>query len=481
MAEHADDLKAHYENKLKSANEEFSIALNKKEDESNQLKKKISNLNNEIETLKSELDKLKSELSNSSNAASASANALLEEQNKLEQQIQDINASKLSLSNKNEELSGKLKALSGNLVALAEDKNDLEEKLERSTKLVNKYKNAESQLTALQQENNALKLEQTKTNSVLAKLNQERDANERKHGQRTALVGMLEEQVADLNDSLSETKAKLESTSYDISQKEEEIEDLKRELEKATTSLKSAESKAAEVAAAAQQNTEKDSIQKSKTIKSLQAQVENLSSQMKKKSAAAQKILKEREAECIELRKTNQYLQNEVDKGSLSDRRIFELAAQQSNRETAAVAEIEFRDKLIAQLTKKLEQFDGDLATAEIEVVEKGDQVESLARVHRREGVDMDYLKNTVVQYLAKPPGSSERTQLLPVLATLLQFDENDYKSIEQGKQKVSWWGEIIPTYIGGSEVPAPAPIPSQAAEVTISSTPQASTTSLQF
>jgi chromosome segregation ATPase len=357
--------------------------------------------------------------------------------------------------------------------------------------LVNKYKNAESQLNVLQQENNALKLEQTKTNSVLAKLNQERDDNERKHGQRTALVGMLEEQVADLNDSLSETKAKLEATSYDISQKDEEIESLKKDLEKTESALKNAESKAAESAAAAQQNTQKDSIQKSKTIKSLQAQVENLSSQMKKKSAAAQKILKEREAECIELRKTNKYLQNEVDKGSLSDRRIFELAEQQSNRETAAVAEIEIRERQIAHLTQQLEKHDANLATAEIDKEKAEDQVESLARVHRREGVNMDYLKSIVVQYLAKPPGSSERTALLPVLATLLQFDDNDYKAIEEGKQKVSWWGDIIPTYIGGSEAPTPAPrLPHPAsvmptsAEVTISNTLSQNvpkTTSLQF
>jgi chromosome segregation ATPase len=475
MAKHADDLKDHYEQKFKSFKEENSATLKQKENESNQLRKQVADLS-------AEMDKLKKELSNSSNAASASANALLEEQNKLEQQIKDLSAEKMSVSNKNEELSGKLKALSGNLVALAEDKKDLEEKLERSTKLVNKYKNAESQLTVLQQENNALKLEQTKTNSVLAKLNQERDDNERKHGQRTALVGMLEEQVADLNDSLSETKAKLEATVYDISQKDEEIESLKRDLEKAEGALKTAESKAAESAAAAQQNTEKDSIQKSTTIKSLQAQVENLSSQMKKKSAAAQKILKEREAECIELRKTNKFLQNEVDKGSLSDRRIFELAAQQSNRETAAVAEIEIREKLIAKLTEKLEKYDGDLATAEIDVVKAEDQVESLARVHRREGVNMDYLKSIVVQYLAKPPGSSERTALLPVLATLLQFDENDYKAIEKGKQNVSWWGDIIPTIISGSsEAPASRPQQSVSAEVTVTGTPNASTTSLQF
>merc|ERR1719223_2353019 len=118
-------------------------------------------------------------------------------------------------------------------------------------------------------------------------------------------------------------------------------------------------------------------------IKTLQSQVDNLQNQMKKKGAAAQKMIKEREAECAELRKTNKYLHSEVDKGSLSDRRIFELAANQSNRETAAVSEIEIRDKLIQRLTYKLEEGDGDLASAEQTVFKVEDQVEQLARVHR--------------------------------------------------------------------------------------------------
>eukprot|EP00985_Skeletonema_marinoi_P011533 scaffold5487_cov153-Skeletonema_marinoi.AAC.16 len=54
----------------------------------------------------------------------------------------------------------------------------------------------------------------------------------------------------------------------------------------------------------------------------------------------------------------------------------------------------------------------------------------------------MDYLKCIVVQYLVKPPGSSERTALLPVLATLLQFDSNE--PLRKGStscHKVSWSG----------------------------------------
>lgn len=375
---------------------------------------------------------------------------MLEQQSKMEEQLKQLAGEKRAYSNQNEELLGKLQALSNNLSMLVEDKKDMEENLERSNKMLSRYKNAESDLNGLRQENNALKLEQTKTNNALTKLKQEQDATQLRHGQRTALVGMLEEQVNDLNDSLSDAKAKLEAATYDSSQKSEELESVKRELENAEIARNDAEIKANESSRAVQDNSDNNSIQNTKMIKTLKAQMESLQNQMKKKSSAAQKIINEREAECAELRKTNTFLQNEVDKGSLSDRRIFELAAHQSNRDTAAVAEIKIRDTMIEQLARKLEEGDGDLASAEITVVKAEDQVEQLARVHRREGVNMDYLKSIVVQYLAKPPGSSERSALLPVLATLLQFDSNDYRAIEEGKDKVSWWGEILPTIITG-------------------------------
>jgi hypothetical protein len=136
---------------------------------------------------------------------------------------------------------------------------------------------------------------------------------------------------------------------------------------------------------------------------------------------------------------------------------------------------------MIEQLARKLEEGDGDLASAEITVVKAEDQVEQLARVHRREGVNMDYLKSIVVQYLAKPPGSSERSALLPVLATLLQFDSNDYKAIEEGKDKVSWWGEILPTIITPIHQTASAEVTVSRMHPSQSASSRRGSTSLQF
>ena len=153
---------------------------------------------------------------------------------------------------------------------------------------------------------------------------------------------------------------------------------------------------------------------------------------------------------------------------------------------------------MVENLTSKLQQNDSELATAEHTKKQVEKQVEELCRIHRREDINLDYLKGTIVQYLSKPPGSSERGALLPVIATLLQFDSDDYKLIEEGKTKVSWFGSVLPTIINapmGQSVPAAppmrvnqgAPLLSGSAEVTVSSPlPQktgdrTSRTSLQF
>ena len=160
-------------------------------------------------------------------------------------------------------------------------------------------------------------------------------------------------------------------------------------------------------------------------------------------------MIQQHEAENAKLKVTNKKLQQEVDKGSLSDRKIFELAALQSERDTSKILDIQARDKALARLTETLTEKDGKLASAERKLEEYEEQTQELGRIQRREDVNIDYLKSIVVQFLSKAPGTSERAALLPVLATLLQFDDTDYGLIEQGKSKVSWFGSVEPVAIG--------------------------------
>ena len=263
-------------------------------------------------------------------------------------------------------------------------------------------------------------------------------------------MGMLEGQLAEVNEKNSEANAKLEAALYDLSQKDEVVQSLEAKLKETLDKLTAVEQKRKETSESLAQAQKAAGKKNSMMAESLQKELQQLQQSTARKSAAAQKLIQEREAECASLRAANKVLQHEVDKGSLSDRKIFELAELQSNRESAQQIEIEVRDSALERLKKALLERDWDLASAENTVHEVEAQVEELGRVKRREDVNMDYLKSIVVQYLSKPPGTSERAALLPVLATLLQFDANDYRLIEEGKKSLTWFGGIEPKVIGG-------------------------------
>uniref|UniRef100_A0A7R9WNY7 GRIP domain-containing protein n=1 Tax=Craspedostauros australis TaxID=1486917 RepID=A0A7R9WNY7_9STRA len=288
----------------------------------------------------------------------------------------------------------------------------------------------------------------TKSTQLVGKLQADKEEEQKNHGQRTALMGMLENELTEVKEENSDLSAKLEANKYDLSKKDDELQALQQQLE-ATEQQRAASEKAKKSASDALSQAQKGAAKKSTAVvDNLQREVQQLQQAMARKSSAAQKIIREREEESKQLRAENKRLKNEVDKGSLSDRKIFELAALQSNRESAQVTEIDARDKAIQRMQQKLVEQDGELATEETKRLQAEGQVEELCRVRRREDVNLDYLKSIVVQFLSKPPGSSERSSLLPVLATLLQFDDGDYQVIEDGKQKLSWFGSIVPTDI---------------------------------
>lgn len=530
MTLRTDELQSHFEEKISKMKEEVEGTRSKMESEKAELSQKLSNyegrissiqedkdtLQNQLKaqmassaTLTNQLDAAKREFATSVSSSEAFTSSLLEEQEKmnsvqaeLKQHIATLQKDIASKDNKLEELNGKMLAFQESLNTISNEKKGLESNLEKASKQVAKLNATEAELGKSREELNKFKLELAQSSSLLSRLKADQEASEKTHGQRTALVGMLETQLSELNETNAETQAKLEAAIYDLGQKDDDVKTALEDVERLQKTLSEAESQTQAVKRAAldqksQVSTDKDVVKKAKLAESLQREVQSLQQQMIKKSSAAQRLLQQREADCQELKKRIKALQQELDKGSLSDRRIFELAAQQSNRESVASSEIDIRNQMVENLTDKLQKNDDELATAEYTKRQVEKQVEELARIHRREDINLDYLKGTIVQFLSKPPGSSERGALLPVIATLLQFDSEDYKLIEAGKTKVSWFGSVLPTIIsaplsandtavaanGNHQI---APLLSGSAEVTISSpspqtTSRTSGTSLQF
>lgn len=66
-------------------------------------------------------------------------------------------------------------------------------------------------------------------------------------------------------------------------------------------------------------------------------------------------------------------------------------------------------------------------------------EVIELRRTTRREGVNMDYLKNVILQYMTFPVNCTERQQLVPVISTLLQFNENELSEVIKSSKEPVW------------------------------------------
>jgi len=488
---------------------QMSEAIKKERNDKTSLNQIIKEQKSKKKKLEKELATAQTSLNETISNSESAAQSLLTEQDLLRKTSlsmeSKVKKSQIELdqkANEVEELNGKFEALTQNINIMVEDIKNKDTALAEADKQKVRLFSSENEVAELRQQINKLKLEFTKNSQLANRLQSEKEASERNHGQRTAMMGMLESQLSEVNGKNANTNAKLEAALYDLSQKdeivdskEEKLKELQALLVKTQQEKRTALDNLARVEKGA---AKKNSIQ----LENIQRNYQQLQQSSARKSSAAQNMIQEKEAECTSLRAGNKKLQQEVDKGSLSDRKIFELAAMQSNRDTTKVLDIEARDKALARLNHTLTERDGKLAVAEKRNSEYEAQIKELGRIRRREDVNTDYLKSIVVQFLSKAPGTSERNSLLPVLATLLQFDDNDYSMIEQGKSKISFWGSVEPVAIGTGAtgnvtssssdyfsgfssylpgVPSPSPAPSSvrapdSAEVNISA--QNSTTS---
>lgn len=481
MAHQTDDLRVHFEQKMNKMKAEFETINSQLEAEKVDMLQKIStceakllSVQEDRDTLKHQvqveitaatklqnlLDASKKELLDCQRNSEAAANSLLIQQEKMksdltefEEKVRDLQKELSTKTRQNEELVAKLTSLQQSLNELCNQKKQMEERLEVSSKQVLKLNAMEKELEKSREELNSFRLELSQKSALLSRLQAEQEASEKTHGQRTAIVGMLETQISELNETNIELQAKLEAATYDLRQKDDDLQNASADIDQLRNELDGVKGKL-QIAMKnlSERNSkfisEEDMQEKATLVSSLQTEILSLQQQMAKKSSTAQRLLQQCEAECQELKNRNKKLQRELDKGSFSEQRIFELAAQQSNQESLVTSEINIRNQMVERLAEKLQRHDDELASTEYTNKQIEKEVEELSRIHRREDVNLDYLKSTIVQFLSKPPGSSERVALLPVIATLLQFDSDDYKLIEQGKAKVSWFGSVLPTVI---------------------------------
>lgn len=92
----------------------------------------------------------------------------------------------------------------------------------------------------------------------------------------------------------------------------------------------------------------------------------------------------------------------------------------------------------------KLAAKDYELAQAQQNLHQLGHEVLELRKVKQREGINMDYLKNVILQYMTFPIQSSERLALVPVIAMLLQFSPKEMMDVQQAIRDPSFGARIV-------------------------------------
>jgi hypothetical protein len=177
------------------------------------------------------------------------------------------------------------------------------------------------------------------------------------------------------------------------------------------------------------------------TTDTLQQEIERIENDSKMKSKLAREVMMEKEVEIERLSKLLQNLEDDVKSGDADNRKIFEVALIQAHRES----EVRAQAQEINILNKQIEESNTRIQKLLEEKSHFNEEMTALMRTQRRNGVNMEYLKNVVVQYMSFRPGSSHQKRLVPVISTLLQFTNEDMKEIKKSMnlRSSSWgWGE---------------------------------------
>lgn len=118
------------------------------------------------------------------------------------------------------------------------------------------------------------------------------------------------------------------------------------------------------------------------------------------------------------------------------------MAQSQARRDTAIGQHRDTREMAFLQIQTVLAAKDLELASVQQSHTSLVAEVADLRRTSRREGINMDYLKNIILQYMKLPVTAPERMSLVPVIATLLQFNKTELGEAE-GALKAPVWSSL--------------------------------------
>lgn len=309
------------------------------------------------------------------------------------------------------------------------ERDELQQKIREMDEHRIKAEGQSLKMNSLSEEVNKLKEELEEKSAIIMRLRSEAQTSERNHAMRTAMLATCEAQLETLQKDLqakddtnkealervSSLQIKLAALEARLEERTQEanlqIEALQRELQQEHEShralLKAKEQEAHE-------------------------QLDTVKKEYGKKAGMARQLLAEREEEVRVLSSKVKEMQEEIASGAPTDRKLLEFAQAQSRRDALNGVHRDTREVAFQQLQVKLATKDYELAQTQQSLHQLMQEVLELRKIKQREGINMDYLKNVILQYMIFPVASSERMALIPVIAMLLQFSPKEMQDVNQ-------------------------------------------------
>ena len=204
---------------------------------------------------------------------------------------------------------------------------------------------------------------------------------------------------------------------------EERAEALRKELDNLNASIKAAEAdRKAELEASNLAMRKKHEEEINHLEESHRQTVTRIREEEKKRSGNARRLFEEKENQARALSDRLKVLEKESEEGKPSERRIIQLAKQQAAREATIKG---FKDKIQA-LEEHIKDMDRRNELREVQEAHLKSIIRSHKASTRRNGVNMEYLKNVVYKYLCFDQGTTQSQSLLNVITTLLEFTKKE-------------------------------------------------------
>ena len=168
--------------------------------------------------------------------------------------------------------------------------------------------------------------------------------------------------------------------------------------------------------------------------------IDKLKKEYQKKSTKARGLIESKEREIRDMKALVARLTTEVESGRPQERQILLFAQSQAKRESNQKK----MKGLIMDLTGKLTVTESKLNAQTIN--EKKLRTTLQRRIRLQDGVNMEYLRNIVLKYMSLKTERSQRLQLVPALASLLDFSKVELAGVVgANKERVqSWWRAAV-------------------------------------